>query len=68
MSALIDLKGERFTRLRVLGLVKTTKAGAVWKCLCDCGKTVEVLASNLKSCNTQSCGCYRKGMHERARR
>ena len=68
MTQIHDLKGEKFTRLLVQEFVKLTRHGAVWRCKCDCGNVVEVLASNLKSCNTQSCGCYRKGMHERAKR
>jgi|APGre2960657404_1045060.scaffolds.fasta_scaffold247731_2 hypothetical protein len=68
MSALIDLKGERFTRLTVLKYAGSVKGAPKWLCKCDCGKEVEVFGQNLRSCNTQSCGCYRKGMHERARR
>jgi len=68
MPKIHDLVWEKFGRLTVQEFVGLTRHGAVWRCTCDCGKTVEVLASNLKSCNTQSCGCYRKGMHERARR
>lgn len=29
---------------------------STWKCLCSCGKVVEVLATNLGKCST-SCGC-----------
>ena len=31
-----------------------------WKCVCDCGNTIEVLGYNLKSGNTRSCGCLQK--------
>lgn len=29
-----------------------------WKCICDCGKVVEVRNSSLTSGHTQSCGCF----------
>ncbi len=56
---MIDLTGERFGRLLVIekiGCIK--KKGSVWKCLCDCGKTVEVLGTYLRRGDTKSCGCY----------
>lgn len=31
-----------------------------WRCLCDCGKYTNVLATNLKQGNIISCGCYKK--------
>ncbi len=38
---------------------KDGKSGErVWLCKCECGKTVEVRSSNLKSGNTKSCGCW----------
>ena len=32
----------------------------VWECICDCGNTIFVARSSLKSGNTKSCGCLRK--------
>lgn len=54
---LIDLVGQRFGRLTVVGRADNDLHGHVrWDCLCDCGNTSTVLASNLKR-TTQSCGC-----------
>ena len=55
MPSLIDLTGRRFGRLVVL-----SRAGAVWHCQCDCGKTCDVAARNLLHRGTVSCGCYRR--------
>lgn len=53
-----DLVGQRFGRLMVIEDTYKRKFGSViWKCLCDCGKITEVMATNLKNGSTQSCGC-----------
>jgi hypothetical protein len=57
---IIDLTGERFGRLLVLGLDDNPGRKEVhWSCLCDCGTTKSVSRSNLRSGSTVSCGCYR---------
>jgi hypothetical protein len=59
MSRLIDLTGKRFGRLSILSRAENTKTMKVrWKCLCDCGKEIDVQSCNLKSGNTKSCGCW----------
>ena len=53
-----DLTGKRFGRLVVLSKERVQgKAGARWKCHCDCGKDVEVRGSSLRNGQTKSCGC-----------
>ena len=60
MRTLIDLRGQRFEFLTVLGRADNSKLGATcWKCLCDCGNETVVFGSNLKKGNTKSCGCLR---------
>jgi len=57
----IDLTGQKFGRLTVLGIAsynKETKR-VIWNCRCDCGKTIEVFAYNLRSGHGHSCGCLR---------
>jgi hypothetical protein len=57
----IDLTGQVFGRLTVLEDVGRTKPGQViWRCLCECGNTVDIIAGHLQSGNTQSCGCLHK--------
>lgn len=58
-----NLTGERFGKLTVIERAenKITLKGqskTVWKCHCDCGNEVNVLASSLGRGNTKSCGCY----------
>jgi hypothetical protein len=62
-----DLTGFRVGRLLVIALSHLTpdlRHAAMWRCLCDCGNTTIVSASNLTrkfkpgSQPVQSCGCY----------
>jgi len=55
-----DLTNQKFGRLTVLEDVGRTHGYVLWKCLCECGNTVNVMASSLQSGATQSCGCYNK--------
>lgn len=54
-----DLTGQKFGRLTALYKNGKDKAGhIVWRCACDCGNEVDVLATNLIQQFTQSCGCF----------
>lgn len=44
-------------RLTVSHICGKSKQGNFWFCHCECGNTVEVLASSLNSGLKQSCGC-----------
>ena len=55
-----DLTGKRFGRLVVLERAVNTGISTRWKCKCDCGNECIVLAQNLKTGHTISCGCYRE--------
>ena len=57
----VDLSNQRFGYLTVLEYVK----GGKWKCLCDCGKTIQVDTRNLNSGHTKSCGCYTKEVNSK---
>lgn len=61
MSKLIDLTGQRFGRLTVLGKAtsKKTAHNTYWLCRCDCGNIKEINGGNLKTGQATSCGCYR---------
>lgn len=65
MSELIDLTGQKFGRLTVLGQCQShvLPCGGVltkWLCVCDCGNSAEVIGSSLKRGHTRSCGCLKR--------
>lgn len=58
MSRLVDLTGKVFGQLTVIERVKIEGENeSHWLCQCTCGNKKVVLAGNLKSGNTTSCGC-----------
>lgn len=55
---IIDLMGERFSRLTVIDRAANLPDGRTqWKCVCDCGQTKQIRGSDLRQGNTKSCGC-----------
>lgn len=60
MSKKIDLTGQRFGRLVVIGEAGRNRHGDVlWRCRCDCTNEVIVKSSHLINGHTTSCGCRR---------
>ena len=54
----LELTGQIFGRLRAIERTRSNEYGYyMWRCICQCGKEVEVIGSSLKCGNTQSCGC-----------
>jgi len=54
-------RGKRHGRLVVLARIGSTRdRQATWLCRCDCGKEVVVRGADLRSGNTQSCGCWKR--------
>ncbi len=62
MSKLINLVGKKFGRLTVVSRAENKRHLTAWNCVCECGNTVVVTGSNLKSGHTKSCGCYDREM------
>lgn len=62
MGKINNISGKKYGLLTVLDEYTINKRGkVVWKCQCDCGKITHVIASDLHSGNTKSCGClFRK--------
>ena len=61
----VDLSGQRFGRLIVLEkdddfITKKGVHRTQWKCKCDCGKIVSVLARYLLEGRVSSCGCLQE--------
>lgn len=61
MGKRLDLVGKKFNRLKIVKLIKSSKFNKrKFLCKCDCGNTVEVVGSEVKSGHTKSCGCWNK--------
>lgn len=54
----IDLTGQKFGRLTVLGLAG--RRPVRWKCLCECGTEKVIEGNNLRNHSTKSCGCLNR--------
>ena len=59
MGKFIDLTGQKFGKLKVIQHCYTKKRGAMFDCMCDCGKLIMVWSYNLRNGHTTSCGCAR---------
>lgn len=57
---LIDLTGQKFGKLTVIDRDMTKTNKVYWICSCECGNTISVYSSYLRSGHTQSCGCLKK--------
>ena len=60
-----DLTGKKFGKLAVLYRTEdyiqpSGQHKRMWHCKCECGNECDIRASDLKSGNTKSCGCFRK--------
>lgn len=63
----IDMTGQLFGRLFVIGYQEASMGRALWKCRCQCGTEIVVTGKSLRGGNTKSCGCLsREGARERA--
>lgn len=59
-----NLVGQKFNKLTVVELLpKRSHLEKVYRCLCECGKEVEIASSKLKDGRTKSCGCLRALNH-----
>ena len=61
MSALKDLTGNKYGRLKVMGLSRkrSIDGSILWNCQCQCGNKVRVRTASLNNGNTKSCGCLK---------
>lgn len=53
----IDLTGQQYGHLAVLGPAENIGARTAWLCQCDCGRQAVVKTQHLRSGHTKSCGC-----------
>lgn len=67
----IDMIGQRLGRLTVVGRAPNIrKKVARWTCVCECGKTTTIRASDLRRADrpTRSCGCISRELAARLAR
>jgi hypothetical protein len=57
---MLDIAGQRFGRLTVIGFAGVKAMRSTWLCRCDCGQEVTVMGKRLSSGHTRSCGCLQK--------
>lgn len=58
-ARLIDLTGQRFGSLVVVGPVRRTPGRTYWPCRCDCGATFDACGYHLRTGKTKRCfGCF----------
>jgi hypothetical protein len=56
-----NLLGQTFGRLTVMARAGNDKWGRTrWRCVCDCGGEITVLAQHLKAGRTRSCWCLHR--------
>lgn len=62
MPARVDLTGQRFGELQVLGVGRERSASGdvYWLCRCSCGSAREFRGKNLRCGDAVSCGCRRR--------
>lgn len=53
------MRGQKFGRLSVVGLISSSRRGSFWDCLCICGNHVFTWGYNLRNGHSKSCGCAR---------
>ena len=58
MPKIINLSGQKFGRLLVLGFIERRNSHSIFLCKCDCGKEVEASSNILRVGKKKSCGCY----------
>ena len=58
---IINLIGQKYNNLTVIEFIGNieNKTGVFWKCLCDCGKIINIRSNAFKRNNTKSCGCIK---------
>lgn len=53
----LDLNGQRYAKLTVLGPAENVGGRTAWRCRCDCGNEVIVKTCHLRNGHVTSCGC-----------
>ena len=60
----LDLTGQRFGKLTVLGPAENIGTRTAWLCRCDCGQEAVVPTRRLRDGRRTSCGCAKDGLND----
>ncbi len=59
MGKIINLIGKKFEYLTILEKVTSKNKQVYWKCICKCGKILNLRSQDLRRKHTVSCGCMK---------
>lgn len=65
MPTAINIAGQTFGRLTVIRRVYKPSPKALWRCVCECGKTLTAMGILLRRGIVKSCGCLHRERAER---
>jgi len=60
MGRAIDITGQVYGRLRVIGRAEAGGRWAKWTCACECGNSTIAYSRHLRDGSVRSCGCLKK--------
>ena len=58
---LVEMTGDRYGMLSVIGRAENYRGNAQWLCKCDCGKLRTYIGFDLRKGKLRSCGCQNPG-------
>lgn len=58
-NTFVDITGKTFGRLRAIEQVGSRKGRAMWLFQCECGNVIVASGKDVRTGNTQSCGCQK---------
>ena len=67
MGKFVDITGKRYGKIVAIekNNERDCNGSVIWKCKCDCGKTIDVSSNSLRSGCVLSCGCSRAESKEK---
>lgn len=58
-----DYTGQKYNKLTFIKYIENDKWGkAIWECKCECGKSINIVASAVTTGKTKSCGCIKANL------
>lgn len=67
MPPAVNIVGHKYGRWTVVSRSTQKYKESLWNCVCECGSTAVITASNLRGGKSKSCGCYKSEAISEAR-